>query len=61
MPELVASVVGYNTYKYYAKIYGIKISFKSTNGKRILKPIAQLSNEIKNYEHNNNITHGLYY
>ena len=45
-------LIGYSTYKYYAKKYKIKLS-KMKKGKRVLKSMKQLQKEIFKYENAN--------
>jgi hypothetical protein len=52
--------ISYNTYKNYAKKYGIKLSF-IRNGKRVRKSIDNLQEEIFKYETDNDVGVGLYY
>jgi hypothetical protein len=53
-------LISYETYKYYAKKYGIKLSYLK-NGKRVKKNMNELIKEIYEYETMNDIEKGLYY
>jgi len=48
----MSRIIGYKTYKYFAQKYGIKLS-SIINGKRKLKNMTQLSEEIFKYETEN--------
>jgi hypothetical protein len=52
--------IGYETYKYYAKKYGIRLSYVK-NGKRVKKNYNELQMDIFKYETENDIKKGLYY
>ena len=56
----MARVIAYETYKSYAKKYGIKIT-KKVNNKRVYKSMRQLSRDIYNYESKHPVKNGLYY
>jgi hypothetical protein len=53
-------LISYETYKYYAKKYGIKLSYLK-NGTRVKKNMNELIKEIYEYETMNDIEKGLYY
>jgi predicted transcriptional regulator len=55
------SVVGYGTYKKFAKKYNIPLSFVNASGKRKLKTMKRLSKQIKQYESTHKMTNGLYF
>jgi glutamate formiminotransferase len=56
--------VAYETYKMFAKRYGIRIHNKeiiNDKSKYTKKTMKQLSEEIKHFEKTNKISNGLYY
>jgi hypothetical protein len=53
---MIKTVVAYETYKMFAKRYGIRLTL---NKKR--KPIDVLRKEIRQYELLHHVTGGLYY
>ncbi len=52
--------ISYTTYKAYAKKYKIKLSYINSLGKRQKKSMAELAQEIYDFENENKIT-GLYF
>lgn len=59
----IPRIISFETYCNYAKEYGIKLNYKVYTDdcvKYISKSMSQLSDEIYNYELDNNILDGLY-
>ena len=54
------SIVSYQTYKDFAKAYKIPLS-RVTDGKRKLRPISELKEDIRAFEKKHKIKGGLYY
>ena len=54
---LEGRIIGFLTYKQFAKKYGIRLT--TLTGKK--KTMNQLARQIYNYESKNNIKNGLYY
>ena len=51
-------IIGYLTYKDFAKKYGIRLTTSTTKRKKTMK---ELATQIYNYEKNHNIKNGLYF
>lgn len=52
--------ISYTTYKAYAKKYKIKLTYVNSLGKRQRKSMAELAQEIYDFENENNLK-GLYF
>ena len=57
--RLKVSAVSYETYRHFAKKYGIRLT-KGSVGNRVRISIRELSEKIKRYEKKHNIKDGLY-
>ena len=51
-------IIGYLTYKDFAKKYGIRLTTSTTKRRKTMK---ELATQIYNYEKKHNITNGLYF
>ena len=60
MSDKIKTIVGYETYKKFAKKYDISPS-STSDGNRKKKTIIVLRNEIKKFEKKKKIKNGLYY